>query len=164
MENLDPAKTAVILNDLNKRIEEAKKSVEKALKVDPKFKRSVANRAATTVTGLKDALAAWYRFYNGYDPLFTWWMEAPYKAVDESLGSYATLIREKLVGIKPDDKTTIIGYPIGREALLAELAFEWIPYTPDELVDIANKEFAWCEAEMKKASRDMGFSDDWHKA
>jgi uncharacterized protein (DUF885 family) len=32
------------------------------------------------------------------------------------------------------------------------------------LVEIANKEFAWCEAEMKKASREMGYGDDWKKA
>ncbi|MCB1025895.1 MAG: DUF885 family protein, partial [Acidobacteria bacterium] len=41
---------------------------------------------------------------------------------------------------------------------------EMIPYSPEELVEIANKEFAWCEAEMKKASREMGFGDDWKKA
>jgi uncharacterized protein (DUF885 family) len=39
-----------------------------------------------------------------------------------------------------------------------------IPYTPEELIDIANKEFAWCENEMKRASREMGFGDDWKKA
>jgi uncharacterized protein (DUF885 family) len=39
-----------------------------------------------------------------------------------------------------------------------------IPYTPEELVEIANKEFAWCEGEMKKASREMGYGDDWKKA
>jgi uncharacterized protein (DUF885 family) len=39
-----------------------------------------------------------------------------------------------------------------------------IPYSPEELVEIANKEFAWCEGEMKKASRAMGFGDDWKKA
>ncbi|WP_315822441.1 hypothetical protein [Paraflavitalea speifideaquila] len=38
-----------------------------------------------------------------------------------------------------------------------------IPYTPEELVEIANKEFAWCDAEMLKASREMGFGDDWKK-
>ena len=59
---------------------------------------------------------------------------------------------------------TIIGDPIGREAFLQELEYEMIPYTPEELVEIANKEFAWCEAEMKKASREMGFGDDWKKA
>ena len=39
-----------------------------------------------------------------------------------------------------------------------------IPYTPEQLIAIANKEFAWCEVEMKKASREMGFGDDWKKA
>jgi uncharacterized protein (DUF885 family) len=39
-----------------------------------------------------------------------------------------------------------------------------IPYTPEELVEIANREFAWCEAEMKKASGELGYSDDWKKA
>ena len=32
-----------------------------------------------------------------------------------------------------------------------ELAGEMIPYTPEELIAIAEREFAWCEAEMKKA-------------
>ena len=27
----------------------------------------------------------WYSFYDGYDPLFTWWMQDPYKGVDEGL-------------------------------------------------------------------------------
>jgi len=44
------------------------------------------------------------------------------------------------------------------------LQFEMIPYTPEELIDFANKEFAWCENEMKKASRELGYGDDWKKA
>jgi uncharacterized protein (DUF885 family) len=39
-----------------------------------------------------------------------------------------------------------------------------IPYTPEQLIAIANKEFAWCENEMRRASREMGFGDDWKKA
>ena len=39
-----------------------------------------------------------------------------------------------------------------------------IPYTPEQLITIANKEYAWCEAEMKKASNQMGLGDDWKKA
>ncbi|HJZ89236.1 MAG TPA: DUF885 family protein, partial [Gemmataceae bacterium] len=46
----------------------------------------------------------------------------------------------------------------------AELTSEMIPYSPEELIAIAHKEYAWCEAEMKKASRAMGFGDDWKKA
>ncbi|MEP6789063.1 MAG: DUF885 family protein [Acidobacteriota bacterium] len=162
LKDLDPAKAAVTLNDLAKQIVATQKSFEGANAVKPK--RTVAYRAARTVDGLKRTLASWYRFYNLYDPMFTWWCESPYKAADDALGKYSAFITSKLVGIAPDDKTTIIGDPIGREALIQELQYEMIPYTPEELVEIANKEFAWCEAEMKKASREMGYGDDWKKA
>jgi uncharacterized protein (DUF885 family) len=65
---------------------------------------------------------------------------------------------------RPGDSSDIIGDPIGREALLSELRSEMIPYTPEELIAIAEKEMAWCESEMKKASRDLGYGDDWLKA
>ncbi len=67
-------------------------------------------------------------------------------------------------GARPGESDDIIGNPIGRETLLAELAFEMIPYTPEELIALANKEYAWCENEMKKASRELGFGDDWKRA
>jgi uncharacterized protein (DUF885 family) len=162
LKDLDSAKAAASLNDLAKQIATTQKSFEAATAERPK--RTVANRAAKTVDSLRRTLKNWYTFYNGYDPTFTWWCESPYKAADEALQKYSTFITEKLVGIRPDDKVTIIGDPIGREALIQELRYEMIPYTPEELVAIANKEFAWCETEMKKASREMGYGDDWKKA
>jgi uncharacterized protein (DUF885 family) len=39
-----------------------------------------------------------------------------------------------------------------------------IPYTPAELIALAEREFAWCEAEWKKVARDLGYGDDWKKA
>ena len=48
--------------------------------------------------------------------------------------------------------------------MIEELQYEMIPYTPEELVEIANKEFEWCVAEFKKASREMGHGDDYLKA
>lgn len=161
LESIDPARTAALLNDLNKRITATQKAFDEN---KSKPKRTVANRAARTVNNLRNTLKNWYNFLAGFDPVFTWWNELPYKTADESLQKYSTFISEKLVGIKPDDKVTIIGDPIGRDALIEGLEYEMIPYTPEELVDIANKEFAWCEAEMKKASREMGFGDDWKKA
>jgi uncharacterized protein (DUF885 family) len=62
------------------------------------------------------------------------------------------------------DSSDIIGDPIGREGLMVELAAEMIPYTPEDLIAIGWKELDWCENEMKKASRELGFGDDWHKA
>ena len=131
---------------------------------DAARRKTSANRAGATVNSLRSVLRNWFNFYNGYDPVFTWWVAEPYKAADKSLQGYASFLTERVAGVKPDDPEALIGNPIGREALLNDLAYEMIPYTPEELVKIANSEFAWCEAEMKKASRDMGFGDDWKKA
>ena len=161
LEPIDPAKTAALLTSLAKQIGETQKALDDS---SPKPKRTVANRAVRTLAGLRLTLRNWYNFHNAYDPTFTWWNAEPYKSVEDSLQRYSEFVVGKLVGIRPDDRTTIIGDPIGREALLEELASEMISYSPEELVELANKEFAWCEAEMKKASREMGFGDDWKKA
>jgi uncharacterized protein (DUF885 family) len=62
------------------------------------------------------------------------------------------------------DDTGIPGAARGRDGLILDLGDEMIPYTPEQLIALANREFAWCEEEMKKASRQMGFGDDWKKA
>ena len=169
MERVEPEQVATRLNEALKQIAETRQQVEAKLDKEgkakkPPFKRTVANRAAETVARLLETLKHWFTFYHGYDPLFTWWAEEPYKAVEQALQGYAAFLRERVVGIKPDDANAIIGDPIGREALLAELAFERIPYTPEELIAIAKREMAWCEKEMKRAARDLGYGEDWHRA
>jgi len=159
---IDAMASAATLDAITKQIAAVQVGIENGGIAKPK--RTVANRAAQTVASLRGTLAEWYEFYNGYDPMFTWWCAEPYKAADAALRQYQSYISERLVGIRADDKVTIIGDPIGRQALIEELRYEMIPYTPEELIDIANKEFAWCEAEMKRASREMGFGDDWKKA
>jgi VWFA-related protein len=62
------------------------------------------------------------------------------------------------------DTSDIQGRPRGRAGLIQDLSDNMIPYTPEQLIALANREYAWCEAEMKKASREMGFGDDWKKA
>ncbi|MGQ0543356.1 MAG: DUF885 family protein [Blastocatellia bacterium] len=162
LESIDAGKTAALLDALARHIGETQKEAEAGKIAKPK--RTVANRAVRTIASLRSTLRGWYNFHNAYDPQFTWWCKKPYEAVEEALQKYSTFVSSKLVGISADDKTTIIGDPIGRVALIEELEFEMIPYTPEELVEIANKEFEWCEAELKKASREMGFGDDYMKA
>jgi hypothetical protein len=62
------------------------------------------------------------------------------------------------------DASGIRGRPIGDKQLAADLAAELIPCTPQELIELAEEEYVWCLAEMKKASKEMGFGDDWKKA
>src|ERR1043166_4941190 len=194
MEPIDSAKVAATLNDLRKQVDDRRRAIEVGMRAEGggNIKKTVANRAAVAINGLRGNLRNWYTFYNGYDPLFTWWNEEPYKALDQSMNNYATFITEKIVGIRtegasqtpagpnrgpgggqnvqrptgarPGDSSDIVGDPIGREALLSELRSEMIPYTPEEIIAIGEKEMAWCENEMKKASRDLGYGDDWKKA
>ena len=124
----------------------------------------VANRAVANIASLNQALKGWFDFYNGYDPVFTWWLDEPYKNATKALNDYSAFLKEKLIGISADDKTTIIGDPVGRDALVAELSDNMIPYTPEELISIAQTEMDWCMKEMLKASNEMGYGNDWHKA
>jgi dipeptidyl aminopeptidase/acylaminoacyl peptidase/uncharacterized protein (DUF885 family) len=54
--------------------------------------------------------------------------------------------------------------PIGHDALMQALKQEMIDYTPEQLVAIARKEYQWCEAELLRASHEMGYGDNWHAA
>ena len=162
LESIDPAKTAALLDSMARQIADTQKSIDAGGIVKPK--RTVAYRAVRALSSLRLTLRNWFNFHNAYDPQFSWWNKKPYEAVENALQKYSEFVSSKLVGISPDDKTTIIGDPIGREALIEELRFEMIPYSPEELVQIADREFAWCIAELKKASREMGFGDDYMKA
>jgi Bacterial protein of unknown function (DUF885) len=62
------------------------------------------------------------------------------------------------------DNTGIPGAARGRDGLIRDLQDELIPYTPEQLMVLADKEFAWTTAEMIKASRQMGFGDNWKGA
>ena len=162
---LDPQQAASALVKVTKQLEEVSKWVRGSAKPeDLKLSRTMGRRAVQTIAELRSYLEQWNRFYTGYDPLFSWWVAEPYKKLDKNLETYSALVREKVAGLKKEDKDTILGDPIGNDALMAELRAEMINYTPQELVEIANKEFAWCEKEMLRASRDLGFGDDWRKA
>lgn len=126
--------------------------------------RIAAWRAANELNSLRRQLAHWFRFYDGYDPEFTWWAALPYKNADAAMKNYADFLQAKVAGIAPGDETTVIGTPVGRAALMADLQDEMIPYTPEELIAMAKTRMAWCKQQMILASRQMGYGDDWQKA
>jgi uncharacterized protein (DUF885 family) len=125
---------------------------------------TVGRRAAHATEALRLTLKRWHDFYDGYDPMFTWWVAQPYKRADAAMTAYAMLVSEKIAGVKATDKDTIVGDPVGQEALQAALAAAFIPYTPDDLIAHARRELAWCQSEMIRNSRALGYGDDWHKA
>jgi hypothetical protein len=197
MEPVNSAKVALQLTEMKKQVDAKRQAVAAWLKPGgreqtaaagetSKVKKTVANRAVATINSLRNLLRNWFGFYNGYDPLFTWWSGEPYKAADQALAAYASFLNDRVIGMiadptqtsvaesspraertrgaMPGDASDIVGNPIGRQALIDELAFEMIPYTPEELIAVAEKEMSWCDAEMVKASRELGYGDDWHKA
>lgn len=158
----DAQKLAATMNDLTEEIDKTTKALDKEKGIEI----ALIRRANGITRGLQAALKSVNEFYAGYDPMYTWWMPEPYKKLDASLSAYAKMwdAKQKSAPQGKDDGSGIVGYPVGREELLRQLKGEMIPYSPEELVDIANQEFAWCDAEMLKASREMGFGEDWHKA
>lgn len=160
LESIDAAKAAADLDRLVKHVAE----VQRELDATPVGERHEAAHAVEVVRALKKALEGWFKFYEGYDPAFTWWAAEPYKAAQEALDGYVAFLREKIVGVKADDERAIVGNPVGWDALMADLEYEMIPYTPEELIVIGEREYAWCEAELKRAAREMGYGDDWRAA
>ncbi len=126
--------------------------------------RLVAFRSAGIIDALSRTLERWYEFHHGYDPLFTWWAEEPYEEVDSALERYRSTLRRDVVGIPEDGEEPIVGEPLGRESLLADLEHEMIPYTPEELIAIGGRELEWGIEQMRLAANDLGYGDDWRAA
>ena len=103
-----------------------------------------AELAAQAVESLHKVVKESYDFYFDFDPAFTWWMPTPWEKLDAGMKAYAKALRAHYTNSVKDDGSGIIGKPIGREAL--------------------EKQFAWCEKEMLKASNELGFGNDWKAA
>jgi uncharacterized protein (DUF885 family) len=53
---------------------------------------------------------------------------------------------------------------MGREALCEALRFERIAYAPEEVISIAEREMAWCDAEAERVVRELGVEGGWKAA
>jgi hypothetical protein len=281
IEPMNAQKSALTLTDVTAQITQLRKQLDAGIAGMGgdmlRLNKDQATLGAQATLNLKSGLAEWYGFYNGYDPLFTWWMGVPYKKIDKALQDYATYLQNtvatanlsvteptpqpipagpapkvasvpdlaEIIALPQDEMRDVVarfmsgagggrggrgggeatadakyftdwlaalrtldfdsltrnaqvdylairhraelylsrvgktippgpprkpdnldlrGTPRGREGLINDLQDAMIVYTPEQLIALANKEFAWCEAEMKKASREMGYGDDWKKA
>jgi len=292
MEDLDARRAAGMVTEIAREADRARARVEAGLagETSPdawRVGRDLATRGAEAVVMLRGNLGEWFRFRDGYDPAFTWWMGLPFGKADAALDAYAKVLREKVApaGLAPEqvpataatpiapaappafasvpdldellalpqdeltgiverflgppgrgggrggpagapggqaspprdrtffeawlraletldfdalsrnaqvdylyirttaeqhvardgvaleadpprktDDSGITGPARGRQGLIFDLQDDLIPYTPEELIALAEAEFAWCEEEMKRASREMGLGDDWKLA
>lgn len=163
----DGAATNTAFEQLKNDIEATTKAVSaKQININP----LQANWAQQTVNQYLTVFTESYKFYDGYDPQFTKATKNSYPEVVSALRNYATeLGKMAKLSIAKDDGSGILGNPIGRNAFMSLLKDEMIAYTPEQIEAIAMREFAWCDAEMVKASTAMGFGSDpiaigWKKA
>jgi uncharacterized protein (DUF885 family) len=185
LESLDPQAAATKVSELAERVKKLKERVEKGKKakadktnetaaakeskndkpeaVPLKVSPALARRANYAVSELRNTLKTWYSFYDGYKPDFSWWVKKPYEEASSALDSYVKYLNEEVAEQKGKDEDPLLGEVLGRDALVRDITSEFLPYSPEELIAIGEKEFAWCEAEMKKAAKEMGF-DDWKQA
>lgn len=125
----------------------------------------IAEKASKVIYSLQKSLKEAYSFYYSYDPDFTWWVKKPYGNLSKKLMEYAELLKDNYsrTSIK-DDGSGIIGKPIGKDALIKSLNFEFIPYAPEQLIKAAEDQFDWCKEEMIKTSEALGYGKDWKAA
>lgn len=167
MQTVDGPRSAKTLTYIGATVNALRTKIENPPKGDSsaaKLSKVTAYRAAEVTASLRNVLKSWYTFYNGYDPMFSWWAGAPYRTADSALMNYQRVLREKIVGWKRGDDEPIVGLPIGRASIESSIKHEMLPYSPEELIAIAQKELDWGESEMKKAAREMGYGDDWKAA
>lgn len=165
----DGKASAAALADARAQLDSARKALEAGLGDKPaenalKANKIVALRAIHQLAATSKQLGDWFKHYDGYDPEFGWWTREPYKRLSTAMDDYAKFLREKVVGAKPGEDEPIVGDPIGADGLAADLEHEMIPYTPAQLIAVAEKEFAWCETEWRKVAQELGYGDDWKKA
>jgi hypothetical protein len=180
LKDLDNAQAARTLADVARQVDSLRGLFEpgartgggdsaRARPAPPAVSRTVANRAADNIEAIRRSVSGWYRFYDGYDPMFSWWARDPYRKLDSALMRYSRTLRERVVGMRPGESQErnqgpIVGDPIGAEGLKEDLRHEMIPYSPEELIAIAEREYAFSLSEIRKAARQMGFGDDWKAA
>ena len=106
--------TAQTINDVMKEVKRLTADVEKAGPL-PGSMRDVsaadALRAAALIApapagdsakvrrgaagALRTMLQDWFTYFNGYDPLFTWWVHKPYEELNTALDAYSAAITKR---------------------------------------------------------------------
>ncbi|MCC9640769.1 DUF885 family protein [Rhodopirellula sp. JC740] len=71
---------------------------------------------------------------------------------------------EKLPPATSSVEKDLSGTPVGRERIELELRRQFIDHSPEELIELAEREYAIVRAEMVRVAQDMGLGDDWKAA
>ncbi|MDA7977617.1 MAG: DUF885 family protein [Pirellulales bacterium] len=125
---------------------------------------SVTTQVVRSVENLQRAMGSWRRARNSRDSEPSSEITSTYDEVHAALAGYAELWQKRSRMAGADDPDGIVGRPIGKAALERELRAEMIAYSPEELIEIAYAELELCHNELRAASQELGYGDDWHRA
>lgn len=171
MEACDPKEAAATLTEataaikgVRARVDDGRKAAEERGEDAIVPTAVVAARAAGVLDELAWRLDTWAGSYDEFDPAFSWWTRRPREDCQKELRDLAKVLREEVAGVKGEPEDPLIGDPIGEAGLAADLQGEAIAYSARELIEIGERELAWCESEMKKASGEIGQGDEWKAA
>jgi hypothetical protein len=104
--DVDPEQAAQTVEDARKEVLRLTAAVEARRQNGPPAELAslapdVSAGTLTFLAELREPLESWYTFYFGFDPLFTWWVRAPYRELLEALDAYETAIRAEWGVTKP---------------------------------------------------------------
>lgn len=54
-----------------------------------------ARQAIEYIATLRGVLQNWHSYYNGFDPVFSWWMRMPYEELNAALDEYVEALRNE---------------------------------------------------------------------
>ncbi|MBP6309341.1 MAG: DUF885 family protein [Arenimonas sp.] len=157
LQPFDPKNAETLLDNAYQLLKKQQTALSKKNTASP----IVALRASKLLSAFRTNLKDWHTFYDGYTPAYKNHALKAYESLDKHMESYGLFLRNDIAGASNPE--TIIGDPVGRDAIEAALRLEMIPYSPEQIVQLAEIELAWSQAEMQKAAKQMGF-DDWHQA
>jgi uncharacterized protein (DUF885 family) len=163
-QDIDPREVAGILSEALKTVKALRLRVEAGKTKEPPVTALqpgavLASRVAGASDALRDRLTEWFRFYDGFQPDFGWWVRQPHAALSTGLTEWSDFLRKEIAGLKGEPDDPLVGDPIGETALAAQLAREMIPYTAEELIAIGGREFEWCRQEMQRVAVAMRCED-----
>jgi hypothetical protein len=93
IKEIDAERAAATITAVTKQLADLQAQLAAgALRANPVQARGAAN----AVEQIRVSLADWNRFFDGYDPLYSWWLRLPYRKVDAALQNYAALLRDKV--------------------------------------------------------------------
>ena len=108
MEPVDPQASAATLDGIKKQVAKLQDGLEAGLKADTlkdpnaaepiKPTKVVAYRSVAALAALRESLDDWYKFYDGYDPAFGWWVRASRDKLNVALDAYVKLLKERSSG------------------------------------------------------------------